>query len=214
VNLSNPADLSVYVVIESLPDRSPLDMATAAYAGGAGVVQLRLKGAGTRECLHHARQLVAAPGKREGVLIINDRVDIALAVGADGVHLGPDDLPVAVARRLMGPKAIIGVSAGTVEEACAAEAEGASYLGVGSIYATGSKADAGAPVGVERLAAIRAAVRLPIVAIGGITLERVSAVIAAGADGVAVMTAVTRAPDMEAATRALVCAVQATRESR
>jgi len=202
-------DLAVYVITEPLPNRSPLEIAAAAFAGGAGVVQYRHKGASTRELFFHAGRLTALAREWGRALIINDRVDIALAVRADGVHLGPDDLPVSAARRLLGPTAIIGASVGTVEEAIEAEAEGASYLGVGCIYGTSSKADAGDPVGPERIAAIRAAVGLPIVAIGGITRERIPEVLAAGADGAAVITAVTRAKNMTTAVRELVRAVRA-----
>jgi len=207
-------DLSVYVITEPLPDRPPADIAAAAFAGGAGVVQYRHKGATARELFFHAGRLAALAREQGRALIINDRVDIALAVRADGVHLGPDDLPVSAARRILGPTAIIGASAGTVEEAIEAEAEGASYLGVGCIYGTASKPDAGEPVGPERIAEIRAAVGLPIVAIGGVTRDRIAEVLAAGANGVAVVSAVTRATNMKTAARELVREVRAVRKSR
>jgi len=187
-----------------LSDRSPLDIAAAAYAGGAGVVQYRHKGASTREQFLWAQQLVTLARARGRTLIINDRLDLALAVRADGVHLGPDDLPISAARRILGPTAIIGASAGTVEEAIEAEAEGASYLGVGCIYGTVSKVDAGDPLGPERVAEIRAAVNLPLIAIGGITAAHIPELCAAGANGIAVITAVSRAKNMKAATRELV----------
>jgi len=208
---SSLLDLSVYVVTETLPDRSPLEIAAAAYAGGAGVVQYRHKGVTSRELYLWAQQLAALARDKGKALIINDRVDLALAVRADGVHLGPDDLPVSVARRILGPMAIIGASAGTVDDAIEAEAEGASYLGVGCIYGTASKDDAGDPVGPERVAEIRAAVNIPIVAIGGITTPRVAELITAGADGVAILSAITRAKNMKTATREFVTAVKASR---
>lgn len=204
-------DLSVYVITETLPERTPLTIAEAAYAGGAGVVQFRMKDATARELFLWAQQLAALARKFNKVLIINDRVDLALAVRADGVHLGPDDLPVSAAQRLLGPAAIIGASAGTPEEAIEAEAEGASYLGVGCIYGTASKSDAGEPIGVVRLAEIRAVVSIPLVAIGGVTAAHIPALVAAGADGIAVISAVTRAKNMKTATRGLVSAMKEAR---
>lgn len=206
-------DFSVYVITESLPDRTPLEIASAAFAGGAGVVQYRQKQSSSRELFLWAQQLAALAREQGKVLIINDRVDLALAVRADGVHLGPDDLPVSAARRLLGPTAIIGASAGTVDEAIEAEAEGATYLGVGCIYGTASKDDAGDPVGPARVAEIRAAVSIPIVAIGGITAARIPELVEAGADGIAVVSAVTRAKNMKLATRELARLIRAARES-
>jgi thiamine-phosphate pyrophosphorylase len=194
--------------------RSHEEQARAALEGGAGIIQLRDKVSSSLRLYEAAvaiRQLTRAAG---ALLIVNDRVDIALAANADGVHVGPDDLPVAVARRLL-PGRIVGASAGTVEEAIVAERDGADYLGVGAVYeARSSKADAGAPVGPERVAAIRAAVRLPIVGIGGIKRENAAPVIAAGADGVAVITGVVAAPDIAAAARELIGVVQGAKETR
>jgi thiamine-phosphate pyrophosphorylase len=151
-----------------------------------------------------AARAIAPMCRAAGVtFIVNDRVDVAMIAGADGVHIGQDDLPAGEVRRLMGPRAVIGVSAATVEEAIAAERAGADYLGVGAMYATGTKSDAGAPVGVSRVAEIRQAVRLPLVGIGGVTMANAAAVIRAGADGVAVITAVTLADDMVEAVRRL-----------
>lgn len=213
-HLLDMPDFSVYVITESHPDRSPLDIADAAFAGGAGVVQYRQKQATSRELFLWAQQMAALARERGKVLIINDRVDLALAVRADGVHLGPDDLPISVARRILGPTAIIGASAGTVEEAIEAEAEGATYLGVGCIYGTQSKVDAGDPVGPERIAEIRAAVDIPLVAIGGVTAAHLPELVAAGADGIAVITAVTRARNMKTATRDLVRGMKEARIKR
>ena len=194
--------------------RSHEEQTRAALEGGAGVIQLRDKAATSRRLYEAAVAMRRLTREAGAVLIVNDRVDIALAAGADGVHVGPDDLPVAVVRRLM-PGRIVGASAGTVAEAIAAERDGADYLGVGAVYeARGSKADAGAPVGPERVAAIRAAVRLPIVGIGGIKAANAAPVIAAGADGVAVITGVVAAPDIAAATRELLGIVTAAKGQR
>ncbi len=203
----------LYVITDELLSggRTHEEQARAALAGGAGVIQLRDKTASSARLYEAAVTMRRLCRDAGALLIINDRVDIALAADADGVHLGPDDLPVAVARRLL-PGRLIGASAGTVAEAIAAERDGAGYLGTGAIYeARGSKADAGAPVGPERVRAIRAAVRLPIVGIGGIKVENAAPVIAAGADGVAVITGVVAAPDIAVAARALLAVVAGAR---
>jgi thiamine-phosphate pyrophosphorylase len=134
---------------------------------------------------------------------INDRVDVAMAMGADGIHVGPEDLPAREARKLLPPPVVLGVSAGTREEARKAERDGADYIGVGPVFATGTKPDAGAPIGIEGFAAIARAVSIPVVAIGGITIDNVAAVIGAGAAGVAVVASVVGAEDITAAARAL-----------
>jgi thiamine-phosphate diphosphorylase len=198
-------DWRVYVITDARRSRgrSHLEIAAAAVRGGATAVQLRMKDDTARAFADTARA-VAAICRAGGVrLIINDRVDLALACGADGVHVGQDDLPAAAARALLGPGPLLGVSAATAEEAVAAQRDGADYLGVGAIYATSTKADAGAPVGTARIAEVRRASALPIVAIGGVTLDNAAAAIRAGAAGVAVITAVTLADDMMAATRRL-----------
>ncbi len=182
--------------------RSHLEIAEAAIRGGATAVQLRMKHETARVIAETARALAATCRAAGVALILNDRVDLALACGADGVHVGQDDLPAA-ARAILGPGPLLGVSAATAEEAAAAERDGADYLGVGAIYATATKTDAGAPVGLERIGAVRRASALPIVAIGGITRDTAAATIRAGAAGVAVITAVTLADDMVAATRRL-----------
>ena len=198
-------DWRVYVITESRQarGRSHQEIAEAAIRGGATAVQLRMKDEPARAIFDAARTIAPLCRAAGVALIVNDRVDVALMAGADGVHIGQDDLPAPEVRALMGPRALIGVSAATVEEAVAAERAGADYVGVGSIYATATKADAGAPVGLGRVTEIRPAVRLPIVGIGGITPGNAAAVIRAGAQGVAVITAVTLADDMSAVVRRL-----------
>ena len=144
------------------------------------------------------------PPRRTALFIVNDRVDVALASDADGVHLGPDDMRPEDARRLLGPDKLVGVSTGTLEEARAA-APYASYFGVGAIFGSKTKLDAGAPIGVERIREIKAAFpHIPIVAIGGINAGNIAEVARAGADAAAVVSAVVAAPDMAEATRELV----------
>nr|BBH92597.1 thiamine-phosphate synthase [Thermogemmatispora argillosa] len=186
-------------------------VAAAALAGGATIIQLRDKQATTRTLVEEGLALRALTRRHGALFIVNDRVDVALAVEADGAHVGQDDMPVALARKLLGPGRILGVSAGNLEEAEQAVAEGADYLGVGPIYPTRGKADAGPATGPELLRAISARYRVPLVAIGGITAENTPEVIAAGACGVAVITAVVHAEDIAAAARAIVRQVEAAR---
>jgi thiamine-phosphate pyrophosphorylase len=203
-------DFGLYVITEAWGGRGHLEVARAGLAGGAKAVQLRAKDATTRELMDLGRAILAACRQAGAAFLVNDRLDVALALGADGVHLGPDDMPVADARRVadaVQPGLVIGASAGTVEEALAAERAGADYLGVGSIFGTDTKPDAGAPVGVARIREIRAATRLPIIAIGGVTAENVAQVIEAGAAGAAVISAISRADDMAAAAAAIASAM-------
>lgn len=194
--------------------RSHLDVAAAALRGGARLIQLREKALSDRALWELAGQMRKLTREREGMLIVNDRVDIALAVGADGVHLGEHDIPVAAARRMMTAGAIIGASVSNPQEARAAEAEGATYVSVGSIFPTTSKPDAGEPVGIAAIGEIRDAVSLPVLAIGGINCDNVEAVIRGGAAGVAVVSAIAEAENMVAATAALLRLIRAARQGQ
>ena len=185
--------------------RTTPEVVAAALDGGADVVQLRDKAASARERYEtglRVRELTAEAGVP---LIVNDRIDLAAAVDADGVHLGQSDLPVAVAREQLGEDAVVGVSASTVEEAEAAEAAGADYLGVGAVYGTDSKDVSGDRdgIGVERIAAVAEAVEIPVIGIGGIDAGNAAPVVEAGATGVAVLSAITAAEDPAAATAAI-----------
>ncbi|MGG0938291.1 thiamine phosphate synthase [Brevibacillus centrosporus] len=178
-----------------------------ALQGGVGTLQLRDKGskltADERDELGRQLQLLC---RESGALFfVNDDVDLAIRLQADGVHVGQDDMQLAEVREAVGPNMYIGVSAATIEEALAAQAGGVDCIGVGAMYATSSKADAGEPIGPEGLRVIREAVgrELPIVGIGGITLQNAAEVIRAGADGVAVISAITRADSPSDAARAL-----------
>lgn len=188
-------------------------LARLACAGGAGMIQLRDKKLPDGE-LARIALLVRDACWQSGVpLILNDRVEIARDVRADGVHLGRGDTPVRRARALLGAQAIIGASAGSVQEAQEAEAAGADYVGFGHVFATSSKTKPAPPVGLDALAAACAAVKIPVIAIGGITAENAADVVRAGAWGVAVISAVCAAPDPYAATEHLRDAINASRAS-
>lgn len=178
-------------------------LAELAITGGADTIQYRAKGNATREMIEIAREMVSNC-RRAGVpLLINDRIDVALAADAQGVHLGADDFPVSLARQLLGPDRIIGASARTPAEARVAEAAGADYLGVGPLFETSTKSDAGVPLGVAGLRSIVAAVEIPVIAIGGIRADRVHVAAEGGAYGVAVIGAAALADDPAAAVREL-----------
>jgi len=201
-------DYSVYLVTGASHSagRTTPEIVAAAIEGGVSVVQLRDKDTSVRDRLAVGRELRELTREAGVPLIVNDRIDLAQAIDADGVHLGDDDLPVDVARDLLGPDAIVGRSVSFVDDAVAAEQAGADYLGVGAVYATGSKDDIDDDehgIGPERIAAIADAVSIPVVGIGGITADNAGPVIEAGADGVAVITAITKADDPAAATREL-----------
>lgn len=193
-------DSPLYVITEPAL-RDPVESVRLVLEGGARIVQLRAKDATARELVQMGQAIRALTRAYNATFIVNDRLDIALAVEADGVHLGQDDLPVPLARKIAGEAFIIGVSAETVEEAKRAEAEGANYLGVGPMFATATKPDAGTPIGPQRLRDIKAAVAIPVYGIGGITLENAPLVMQAGADGICVISAIIGAPDPADATR-------------
>jgi thiamine-phosphate diphosphorylase len=183
------------------PDRTAEEVVRAALAGGASVIQLRDKHLPTLPLIETGRRLARLTRAENALLLVNDRIDVAMAIEADGVHLGPDDLAPAEARRLLGPDKVIGVSINSVDEARAA-APWASYFGVGAVYGSTTKADAGAPIGLGRLREIKASFpSYPLVAIGGITAANVAEVAAAGADSAAVISAIVAAPDMATAVR-------------
>lgn len=196
-------DLYVITDEEIGRGRSHAELARRAVAGGADVIQLRDKRLSSRELFLTAVVVRRITRDAGALFIMNDRLDVALAAGADGVHLGENDLPIEEARRLAPPGFIIGASVGSVAAAVSARAEGADYVALSPTFATGSKGDAGPGHGLATLSAVRAAVPLPLVAIGGITTGNVGEVIAAGADGVAVISAVVGKDDVTAAARDL-----------
>jgi len=198
-------DYSVYLVTDrdlSL-GRSTLEIVTAAVSGGTTIVQLREKSANTREFIQEALKLKAYLKKMGVPLVINDRLDVAQVVQADGVHLGQTDLPIEMARNIVGEQMLIGISAESLGDAIEAEKAGADYLGVSPIYATPTKTDTAPPLGLEGLRQIRHSVNLPLVGIGGLNRSNAGAVIEAGADGVAVVSAIVSADNPELAAREL-----------
>ncbi len=207
-------DWILYVITDAKLShgRSHLEVAQAAIEGGASIIQFREKEMTTRQLMETARKIKELTDKANIPLIVNDRLDVALAVDADGVHVGQDDMPATLARQLIGPHKILGVSASTVEEALQAEKDGADYVSASPVFTTPTKPDAPSPTGLEGLRAIVEAVNLPVIAIGGINEENATEVIACGADGVAVISAVVSAPDITAAARRLRETVEAARK--
>lgn len=195
----------LYVVTDSdlSRGRSDAEVARLAYEGGADAVQLRMKHADGRGMLEQARAIRAIADEYCRFFFVNDRVDIAIASGADGVHLGQSDIPLEVARDLMGETAIIGISVDNVEQAVAAAEGGADYIGVGSIFNTSTKPDAKQGVGLGAIYEIRKAVDIPIMAIGGINRGNIQDVVLAGADAAAVVSAVVAQDDVSGAAHEL-----------
>jgi thiamine-phosphate pyrophosphorylase len=201
-----PPDLRLIVITdrEQAAPRDLLDVVRAALAAGAPAIQLRDKRADARQLFEQALRLRELTAEHGALLFVNDRLDVALAAGADGAHLGPDDVPLAAARRIAPPSFRIGVSTDDPETARRAQAERAAYIGCGAVFGTTSKAEvAGERIGVEGLRAVVEAVRIPVVGIGGVGVENVAEVARAGAAGAAVIGAVMKAQDPGAATRRL-----------
>lgn len=211
--MRRPFDLSLYLVTDpgQTAARGLVETVRQAVAGGVTIVQLRDPHAKGRALAEQARALLAVLRPLGIPLIINDRVDIAVAVDADGVHLGQDDMAPGEARALMGPDRILGLSVGTEAERAASDLSVVDYVGTGPVKATGTKTDAGAAIGVAGLAALRRAISLPMVGIGGIDRAITHDIIRAGADGVAVVSALCAAADVTAAARALRQEVEAAR---
>jgi thiamine-phosphate pyrophosphorylase len=193
-----------FVTDNGLCGNRPLaDVVLQAIRGGARCVQLREKSAATRVFIDEARRIKELMAPFRVPLLINDRLDVALAVGADGVHVGQDDMPYAIARKLLGPKAIIGLSVETWEDVEQAETLDVDYLGVSPIFATPTKTDTKEPWGIEGLARIKAFSHHPLVAIGGLNASNAEGVVMAGADGVAVVSAICASPNPLAAAQEL-----------
>ena len=198
-------DYSLYLVTDRglAGGRTTLEIVSAAVHGGATVVQLREKDCSTRDFIEQALTIKKFLNAGRIPLIINDRVDVAQAVKADGVHLGQTDMPLETAKKILGDSMIIGISAESLQDAIEAEKGGADYLGVSPIYATPTKTDTAPALGLKGLREIRKAVKLPLVGFGGLTRETSADVIRNGADGVAVVSAIVAADDPEVAAKQL-----------
>ncbi len=193
---------------EAAGSRNLISIIREAVDAGVTLVQLRGKNLEIRAFLNLAVQASEFLKSRNIPLIINDRIDVALACEADGVHLGQEDLPLPIARKIMRKERLIGISVNTLKEAEESEAEGADYIGVGPIFYTSSKEDLRSILGFEGLKAMRNKVKIPILAIGGINTENAGDVIASGADGIAVISAIMDAKNITEATRNLLEAIR------
>lgn len=187
----------LYLITDSklAGDRSNKEVVEATISGGADLIQLREKDYTTRQLIKEGRELLKVTRKAGIPLIVNDRVDVALAIDADGVHLGQEDMPLVEARKILGKDKIIGISTHNLEQAMEAEAEGADYIGYGPVFATTTKGRA--PVGVESLKRVMKVIKIPVFAIGGIKLNNLKQVIEAGTNRVAVISGIVAADDIK-----------------
>ncbi len=203
--IRNDFDYSLYLVTDRglSKDRTTLEIVEAAVSGGVTCVQLREKRCSTREFIDQALQIRPFLKSKGIPLIINDRLDIALAVKADGVHLGQSDMPLSMARKIVKKKMIIGISVESIDDAIYAEQGGADYLGVSPIFNTPTKIDTAPPLGLSGIKKIRAYTGIPLVGIGGINETNSSEVINNGAYGIAVVSAIVSAGNPEKAARTL-----------
>lgn len=208
-------DWSLYLVTDQdlAKGRSMIDIVRRAVAGGVSVVQLRNKSSSTRQLIQDAEDLLSLLRPLHIPLIINDRVDVALASDADGVHVGQEDMPAIQTRRLIGDDKILGVTASTPQEAYEAVSDGADYIGCNAVFWTPTKMDTGVPLGLQGFRQLVRSVSVPVVAIGGIKAENAGDLMRAGAAGVAVVSAIIAAEDPEWEAKALLKAVLAGRNT-
>jgi thiamine-phosphate pyrophosphorylase len=200
----------LHVIVGEYSSRDPRELASQALAGGAHVIQVRLKESSDREAFDVVSDIVSLCREKSRCCLVDDRVDVALAAEADGVHLGEKDLPVAAVRRVAGREFIIGATARDPYTARRLEGKGATYLGVGPCFDTKTKEGLPPPLGLEGLSEVCRAVKIPVIAIGGIGADSVAGVLEAGAYGIAVISAVADAPDPRMATQQLLKEVMQT----
>jgi len=201
--MSLPIRLCSITDRKSLPGEDWVQFVLAAIGAGVDLVQVREKDLPTRELLAGMRKVVEAARGTGTRIVVNDRLDVALAAGVDGVHLGTQSLPAAVVRRVAGPEFLMGVSCHSLAEARAAESSGAGYIVFGPVFETASKLQYGPPLGLEKLREAAARVRIPVLALGGITVDRVRSCLDVGAAGVAGISVFQKVPTIEASVREL-----------
>jgi thiamine-phosphate pyrophosphorylase len=201
----SPVDWSVYLVTDPVlvGERPLLEVVAAAIRGGVRVVQYRQKEASTRVMLTVATEMARLCHQMGACFLVNDRLDVALAVDADGVHVGQEDLPVAVARRLLGQGKLLGVSVHSEADILQAELDGADHVSISPVFATSTKLDHQTPLGLTGVCTLAGLARVPVIAIGGIHADNAADVIRAGACGICVVSAIIAAPDPELAAREL-----------
>ncbi|KEH93945.1 thiamine phosphate synthase [Clostridium massiliodielmoense] len=198
-------DYKLYLITDRsfLNGRSLAECVEDAIKGGVTLVQVREKNVSTRDFYNIAKEVQEVTTKYNVPLLINDRIDIALAINADGVHLGQSDMPIELARKILGKDKIIGISAGNVEEAIEAEKAGANYVGLGAVFFTGTKKDIDEPIGLAGLKEITDNITIPSVAIGGINKENAKSVLATGVDGISVISAILKNNDIKKSAQTL-----------
>jgi len=198
-------DYSLYLITDRsfLNGRSIASCVSEAIEGGVTLIQVREKNISTREFFKVAKEVKEVTNKYNIPLIINDRIDIALAIDADGVHLGQSDMPIEMARKILGKDKIIGISAGSLSEALEAEQNGADYLGIGTVFFTGTKNDIEEPIGIEGLKEIVNNIKIPSVAIGGINKNNCAEVMSAGVNGISLISAILSNDNIQASSRNL-----------
>lgn len=212
MNNFSPVLRGLYIVTDKRAPKGHIAMARSALAGGAKIIQLRDKTTTREETLRNAQALRTLTRQHNALLLINDDIELARQCQADGVHLGPDDMPVPQARLLL-PNSVIGASCGTLEEAQSALRHGATYIGVGAVFGTQTKLDAGTPIGLNNLRRIVRATALPVAAIGGIDGGNIADVVSRGAHMACVVSAISSQPDEEAMQRATRELIEAARFS-
>lgn len=198
-------DYSLYLITDRsfLNGRSLASCVEEAIKGGVTLIQVREKDLSSREFFKVAKEVKEVTNKYNVPLIINDRIDIALAIDADGVHLGQSDMPIEIARKILGKDKIIGISAGSISEALEAEKNGADYLGIGTVFFTGTKKDIEKPIGIEGLKDIVNKIEIPSVAIGGINKDNCEEVMKSGVNGISLISAILANDNIEISSREL-----------